>query len=161
MMEAYSEAAQKLFLLNNMLRSVFPDCPFMASTLNLGPKTVTKEHRDGRNLGFGLCCIMVFGNFDHRQGGHLKLKEPNVTMEVAPGCAVFIPSAIVTHSNTPIGETDKRYSLTLYSAGSLFLWVDNDGQKLKSLPPHRLLDYKSSSEKRWRAGWKLYRTWSS
>ncbi|KAF7377996.1 hypothetical protein MSAN_00223500 [Mycena sanguinolenta] len=45
----------------------------------------------------------------------------------ADGIAL-IPSAVVTHSNTPIADDEERFSLLQYSAGALFRWVDNGFQ---------------------------------
>ncbi|KAF8580510.1 hypothetical protein K439DRAFT_1281358, partial [Ramaria rubella] len=121
----YTENALQLLASNSLLKSVFPNCPFMAATLNLGPHSVCFEHRDHHNLAFGLCCVMVFGNFNYRRGGQVRLREAGVTWEVAPGDIFYIPSASITHSNLPIAPEENRYSFTLYSAGGLFSWTAN------------------------------------
>ncbi|KIY61385.1 hypothetical protein CYLTODRAFT_447726 [Cylindrobasidium torrendii FP15055 ss-10] len=41
------------------------------------------------------------------------------------GVTVFIPSALITHYNLPIAPGETRYSITQYSAGGLFRWVNN------------------------------------
>ncbi|KAJ7683505.1 hypothetical protein B0H14DRAFT_2422399, partial [Mycena olivaceomarginata] len=38
---------------------------------------------------------------------------------------VFIPSAIIQHSNVPIRSHETRSSFTQYTAGGLFRWVRN------------------------------------
>ena len=62
----------------------YPKLPFMASTLNLGPQTVTLPHYDGKNLATGLCGVMPFGPFNSSKGGHLCLHEARVVLEMAP-----------------------------------------------------------------------------
>ena len=100
----------------------FPGCQFMASTVNLGPHTVTDFHRDSQNLAYGLCCVIPFGNFLYRKGSLLILKELGLELEVAPGDVVFLPSACITHGNMLLfyGEMEKCYSLTLYTSDSCF-----------------------------------------
>ncbi|KAJ7727870.1 hypothetical protein B0H14DRAFT_3169419 [Mycena olivaceomarginata] len=41
------------------------------------------------------------------------------------GSSIFIPSAIVRHSNVPIQSHETRSSFTQYTAGGLFRWVRN------------------------------------
>lgn len=96
---------------------------------------------------------MPFGRFDWKKGGHLHLKEPNVTFEVRPGEIVFIPSASVTHFNTPLQPGETRYSMALYSPGYLFQYIDNAFQK-KVMPKSR---GKAFSNRKWTWGWNLYR----
>jgi hypothetical protein len=39
---------------------------------------------------------------------------------------IFLPSAILKHSNTAIGRTEKRSSVTQYNSEGLFRWVAYD-----------------------------------
>lgn len=98
---------------------------FAAATLNMGPRTITLPHYDSANLAFGLCAIFIFGRFNGQTGGYLVIKELGIVLELPSGCIVFIPSALVMHYNIDIQAGESRYSLTLYSAGSLFRWVYN------------------------------------
>ena len=41
------------------------------------------------------------------------------------GSTIIIPSAMVRHSNTSVGMNKTCYSVTQYSAGGLFHWVEN------------------------------------
>lgn len=130
----------------------FAGCPFFAAAVNCGPQVCCKPHLDRLNLSFGQCLIMPFGQFDWKKGGHLHLKEPNVTFEVRPGEIMFIPSASVTHSNTPLQSGETRYSIALYSPGYLFQYIDNAFQKQIKDMPHS----KAFSERQWTYGWDLY-----
>jgi len=106
--------------LNQVKNQIFPNSPFCATTVNMGPKTATKPHRDSKNLVGGLCAIMVLGDFDHHKSGHLILHEPKLILELKPGDLVFIPSSGVTHSNSPITCGGIRMSIVQYTAGQNF-----------------------------------------
>ncbi|KAJ7816451.1 hypothetical protein B0H14DRAFT_2261527, partial [Mycena olivaceomarginata] len=84
-------------------------------------------HTDGANKADGMCLIGTLGDFDPDKGGHLVCWD-NLLIRFPPGCSILIPSAVVTHSNTPIQEDEERYSIIQYSAGSLFRWVANGHQ---------------------------------
>lgn len=133
----------------------YPELPFMASTVNLGPKTVTLPHRDGKNLATGLCAVMPFGPFESSRGGHLCLHEAGVVLELAPGQVVLFPSALIMHSNLQVLEGDKRYSITAYTAGQLFAWKANQGP-VEGLSPSGKRAHYDSGEMRWRQGWKQF-----
>jgi hypothetical protein len=46
-------------------------------------------------------------------------------VEFPPGSTIFVPSAIVTHSNTPIQPYERRYLFTQYCAGGIFRFIAN------------------------------------
>ncbi|KAF9016682.1 hypothetical protein BDP27DRAFT_1251676, partial [Rhodocollybia butyracea] len=51
---------------------------------------------------------------------------------------VLIPSAVITHSNTPVAEGDVRTLFTQYTAGAIFCWVENNcltEDRLEELDP--------------------------
>lgn len=148
----YDDANMKFHLQDALLSQVFPDCPFFALSVNYGPQTVCEAHRDMMNLPSGLCPIMAFGRYDFCRGGHLRLHEAKVRLEVRPGDVVFIPSATITHSNTPIAPGETRYSVTLYSSGTLFQFIDNN------FVPKMMLPAVSDKEAEtfWQASWLLY-----
>ncbi|KAI0041140.1 hypothetical protein FA95DRAFT_1478318, partial [Auriscalpium vulgare] len=70
----------------------------------------------------GWCAVTALGSYDHRCGGHLILWELGLVIEFPPGCTILLPSALITHGNTPIQENETRYSLTQYMAGALVRW---------------------------------------
>ncbi|KAF7324229.1 hypothetical protein MSAN_02531900 [Mycena sanguinolenta] len=124
----YHEVKQVLLAKNPHLRRTFPRSPFAAVTANLGPVSVSPPHTDGNNKADGLCLISALGSFNPDLGGHLVLWDYNMMVRFPPGCSVLIPSAVVTHSNTPIFAGEERFSLIQYSAGALFRWVANGHQ---------------------------------
>lgn len=134
--------------------------PFAAMTANFGPQTVCRSHRDLKNLAYGLCTIMVLGDFDYRRGGHLILHEFKLVIEMRPGDIIFIPSAIVTHENIPVGENETRQSLVFYSAGGLFRWTAAGCRSHKTWAASKDADaykqHQKDGEARWRNGWNLF-----
>lgn len=139
------------------LQPPFGDLPFAASTLNLGPRTVTTRHKDSKNLSFGLCAIVALGEFDAKKGGRLRLEEAKVELEFAPGDIILIPSACVTHYNTDIGRRETRSSLTFYSAGQLVRWVKDGCRPVSSLNAAEKAEVIKRGEETWKEGWSLYR----
>ncbi|KAF9049002.1 hypothetical protein BJ165DRAFT_1526387 [Panaeolus papilionaceus] len=112
---------------------------FSATTYNMGPQTVCFPHTDLANLAYGWCAIVALGDYNPTLGGHLVLWECKLVVEFPPGSLVFIPSAIIAHSNTPIQPHEHRYSFTQYTAGGLFRWVDQEFKSQK--------DYQASKTK--------------
>ncbi|KAJ7619488.1 hypothetical protein FB45DRAFT_755230 [Roridomyces roridus] len=107
------------------LKRVFPRSPFAATTFNLGPFSVSPPHADRGNKADGFCLIGALGTFDADKGGHIVLWDYNLIIHFPAGCSVLIPSAVVTHSNTPIQDGEERFSIIQYSAGGLFRWAAN------------------------------------
>jgi hypothetical protein len=118
MLERRDSSLQRPFLC-----SVFP-----AATFNLGPRTACIPHMDHANLPFGWCAISSLGTFNPALGGHLVLEELRLVVEFPAGSIVLIPSAVVTHSNTPVSMNETRYSFTQYAAGDLFRWIERGFQ---------------------------------
>ncbi|KAJ7870755.1 hypothetical protein B0H14DRAFT_2345549, partial [Mycena olivaceomarginata] len=85
-------------------------------------------HADFGNKADGMCLIGTLGDFNADQGGHLVCWDYDLIVRFPPGCSILIPSAVVTHSNTPIQDGEERFSLIQYSAGGLFRWVNNGFQ---------------------------------
>ncbi|KAJ7771429.1 hypothetical protein B0H14DRAFT_2402191, partial [Mycena olivaceomarginata] len=121
----YHRTKQTLLQQNSFLWRTFARSPFTAVTANLGPVSVSPPHTDAGNKADGMCLIGALGNFDPSQGGHLVCWDYDLIIRFPPGCNILIPSAVVTHSNTPIQDGEERFSLIQYSAGGLFRWVDN------------------------------------
>ncbi|KAF4565733.1 hypothetical protein EYR40_002197 [Pleurotus pulmonarius] len=134
--EEYNIVLNRLESSQPELRRNFPNSDFASTTVNLGPQTVSITHADSANLAYGLCAITALGDFDPDQGGQLILWNLRVVIRFPPGSTLLVPSALIPHSNLPIQPEESRYSVTQYSAGSLFRWVDNglcsDGDRLKT-----------------------------
>ncbi|KZS89055.1 hypothetical protein SISNIDRAFT_387904, partial [Sistotremastrum niveocremeum HHB9708] len=102
-----------------------PRCPFFAMSQNFGPQAVSVRHKDIKNLVSGLCLIFVLGLFCHQNGGHVVLHEAKVLLEAPWGTILLIPSALVTHENLKILESEQRYVFTMYSAGGIWRYRDH------------------------------------
>lgn len=136
--------------------STFPTAAF-----NLGPNVWTFKHRDALNLVYGWCAIHALGKFDPQKGGHLVLWELRLVIEFPPGALVLIPSAVITHSNTPVAEGDTRSSFTQYMPGGLFRWVDYGHCLVEDCKRKNPTLYREQSDKKdekWKMGLELLTT---
>ncbi|KAJ7936223.1 hypothetical protein B0H13DRAFT_1571678, partial [Mycena leptocephala] len=61
-----------------------------AVTFNLGPDTVTVEHRDSHNLAHGVCPITSAGNYNHKTGGHIYIRQLKVVIEFPSGSTMTV-----------------------------------------------------------------------
>lgn len=108
---------------NPNLERLCKGCPFATMMFNLGPAVCTFPHQDYKNLPNGWCAVTSFGNFDPEKGGHIVLWDLKIAIEFPPYATIFIPSAIVEHSNTAVGEGETRRSITHYNSAGLFRWI--------------------------------------
>jgi hypothetical protein len=141
----------------NFVGSVFAACTF-----NFGPRAITVPHLDFGNLSWGWCTITALGSFDPDLGGHLILWDLKLIIQFPPGSTILIPSAIVRHSNVPVGLDERRYSFTQYTAGGLFRWIRNgfktDEAFELSATPLEKNARQAEAETRWAHGVAMYST---
>ncbi|KAF7761322.1 hypothetical protein Agabi119p4_10731 [Agaricus bisporus var. burnettii] len=104
---------------------------FTCHSENLPPSAFTVPHRDMMNLAFGWCAIFALGEFDFQQGGHLVLHDLKLMVPFPHGSCILIPSAFLWHSNLPVRKQDSRASITFYTPGGLFRFIDNHFQTEK------------------------------
>ncbi|CAK5284023.1 unnamed protein product [Mycena citricolor] len=137
------------FLVWAFTRSVFAACTF-----NLGPRAVTCDHLDHANLAWGWCVITALCWFDPDRGGHLILRDLKLIIRFPAGSSIFLPSALLKHSNAPVQPAEKRLSFTQYTAGGLFRWVQNgfQGDGKVSMSTHAKATRQHQAEERWRIG---------
>lgn len=134
-------------------------CIMPAVTINLGPKTICKAHRDWKNLLYGFCWVLALGDYDYKCGGHIVLHELRQIIEFPPRAIVGLPSAIVTHQNTPILDNETRRSVTFYAAGGLFRWSEYGGMSLKDFKASKGSGYQQADNdrmSRWAEGWNMF-----
>ncbi|KAI0041837.1 hypothetical protein FA95DRAFT_1500892, partial [Auriscalpium vulgare] len=122
MLRRYSDVVSEVRRRDPSLSLAFSNSVFPTATFNFGPQVATSLHRDHLNVPFGWCAVTALGNYDHRQGGHLILWELGLVVEFPPGCTILLPSALITHGNTPIRDGETRYSFTQWMAGALMRW---------------------------------------
>jgi hypothetical protein len=158
----YADRLERLIKESNdvKLKKKFKSSVFAAATYNFGSRTVCNTHRDSGNLPYGWCAITALGRFNPNKGGHMVLWELGLAIRFPPGSTILIPSAVITHSNTPIEKGETRYSFTQYSAGGLFRWVEHgfqsEGDFDSKLSPQGKITEKRRKEGRWMEGLGLF-----
>ena len=108
---------------NPRLKRPFPKSPFGAMTFNFGRRVCTIPHKDHQNLSWGWCSVTSLGSYDYERGGHLVLWDLDIAVQFPPHSTIFIPSAIIEHSNTSIQPGESRMSITQYNSAGLFRWI--------------------------------------
>ncbi|KAL1740791.1 hypothetical protein HDZ31DRAFT_76641 [Schizophyllum fasciatum] len=152
----YGETLAALLSSDAALSRNFRASVWACITINFGPRTVTYPHRDYANLPFGWCAITALGNYDPDKGGDLILWDCKMVIRFPPGSTILIPSAILRHSNTRIGRRERRYSVTQYTAGAIFRWVEHgfqlDEAYYAGLTPEEQAQDRRTAAGRWRRG---------
>ena len=92
--------------------------------------------------------IVALGDYDPSKGGHLLLWDLKVAVRFPPGALIFLPSAILRHSNVAVGPSERRYSFTQYTAGGLFRWFECGFQSQKA--------FEAKGNKHRRTGWERW-----
>ncbi|KAJ2933959.1 hypothetical protein H1R20_g3123, partial [Candolleomyces eurysporus] len=158
----YKAHLDPLMQKENHLKKNFEKSIFTSAAFNLGPNVCTLSHRDCMNCPFGWCAIQSLGQFDHTLGGHLVLEDLKLLVEFPPGCLILIPSAVLTHANTPIQVGEMRASFTQYCAGALFRYVDNNfmtqDEFRASVTGEEFEAKMKEKETRWKKGLELFST---
>ncbi|KAK7024474.1 hypothetical protein VNI00_016271 [Paramarasmius palmivorus] len=126
----------------------FKKSAFTTIAFNFGGKVRCWKHQDQQNLPLGWCAITALGRFDPTQSARLILWELKLVIDFPPGSTILIPSAVITHSNTRIAEGDERTSITQYTAGAIFRWVDAGCKTDKALKAHDVDAWKEHERKK-------------
>ncbi|KAG6835061.1 hypothetical protein H0H93_005200 [Arthromyces matolae] len=120
----YMDTLNPLFHKLPYLRRIIKGCIFPTAAFNFGGNVVTKAHRDCMNYAVGWCAVVALGTFDPSKGGHIVFPDLKIVVEFPPASVILIPSATLTHANTPV-MNGERASFTLYCSGGLFRYVVN------------------------------------
>ncbi|TFK60486.1 hypothetical protein BDN72DRAFT_779344, partial [Pluteus cervinus] len=120
----FCQRLRRLFEHDTSLEGNFVNSVFPATSFNLGPRTVSLDHTDASNVGYGLCALVSLGNFDSTKGGHLVLFDLGLIVPFPSSSVALLPSGILRHGNTTIQPGEERYSIAQYCAGGLIRWVD-------------------------------------
>ncbi|EIN04544.1 hypothetical protein PUNSTDRAFT_128348 [Punctularia strigosozonata HHB-11173 SS5] len=105
-------------------------------------------HRDSQNFVTGICVVMPFGDFQPSAGACLVIEELGLSFEVAPGVAIYFPSALYNHYNTQLSQMGVRGSLVLWTGGTLIQWVDCGGRAKCEMPAEDRARYELSARDR-------------
>ena len=137
-------------------RFVHENSSFLGISYNLGPRAEARLHRDDKNLAPGICVIAALGKFDHRLSGHLILVEPKTILEVKPGDVVIMPSAVITHCNSPLRPGDFRASIVQYTAGAIFRFIAQGFKTQKNMSQEAVQELKDGGTFRFQQTWNLF-----
>ncbi|THV07307.1 hypothetical protein K435DRAFT_643672, partial [Dendrothele bispora CBS 962.96] len=121
----------------------FPRSVFASISVNFGPRTCTQVHTDSKNTAHGMCAVTALGDFNPKVGGHIVLWDLKIVLEFPPGCTVLLPSALIRHSNIPIQQNETRYSITQYTAGGIWRWLDAGGRTEAEMSTEELAEFKA------------------
>ncbi|KIM36469.1 hypothetical protein M413DRAFT_78216, partial [Hebeloma cylindrosporum] len=158
--EYYDTRLKQLCKHNPRLIKNFPKSVFPTAAFNFG-NVRTFKHRDTQNCPFGWCGITALGRFDPKKGGHLILWELKLVVEFPPCSTILIPSAMITHSNTPVAKGDVRNSFTQYCVGGLFRYINNGfmiDKVLRRKDPTKFREMEALKATRWQMGLGLFST---
>lgn len=87
------------------------------------------------------------------------LDEIKKVIEFPAGSLFLLPSATITHCNTPVQEHEIRMSFTQFCAGGIFRYVDNGfrtGSALRERDPAAYADVIEAKKTRWELGISLW-----
>ncbi|KAH9886483.1 hypothetical protein C8Q73DRAFT_748948 [Cubamyces lactineus] len=129
-----------------------PGNSFAAATFNLGPQTFTRPHLDHLNLPWGWCAITALGAFNHTRCGQVVLWNLRKIIEFLCAATIYMPSAVVEHSNLAVDSEEERLSITQYTAGALFRWVESGSRLLRHLDAATRADMETNGRARWETG---------
>ncbi|KAE9387645.1 hypothetical protein BT96DRAFT_837375, partial [Gymnopus androsaceus JB14] len=120
---------------NPQIERAFKDCCYPACHLNLHNAS-TLIHTDYWNLVFLMCSIVCMGHFDHTRSGLLITWPLGLAFEFPAGTAMYIPSACVAHSNTPIDPHERRHLMAFFIPAGLARWFHNGFRSDKEFTEH-------------------------
>ncbi|TEB26990.1 hypothetical protein FA13DRAFT_1604994, partial [Coprinellus micaceus] len=98
---------------------------YPCAAFNFGPRVRCKPHKDFGNAPQTFCAVQASGRFNPMRGGHLIIKELKIFIHFPAASTILIPSALLTHSNTPVGAHEIRLSFTQFVPGGLLRYVHN------------------------------------
>ncbi|KAL1658386.1 hypothetical protein GGF50DRAFT_67357 [Schizophyllum commune] len=156
--DEYAKTKKKLLEWKPRMRRFlnFKKSVWSCLTINFGPRTQCCPHRDFNNLSYGFCAITALGDFDPDRGGHLILRELKLVIRFPPGASIIVPSALITHYNAHIGQGETRYSVTQYTSGAIFRFVEHglklDADYYASLNAAGRRQAAAANTARWRKG---------
>ncbi|KAJ7728435.1 hypothetical protein DFH07DRAFT_969868 [Mycena maculata] len=103
--------------------------------------------------------------FNPNLGGHLVLWDLRLIIRFPPGATIFIPLAILRHSNVKIRANERRYSFTQFTPAGIFRWVYNGFRTDKDIENSTLTTdelrerWRADRARRWEEGVLMYRIW--
>ncbi|KAF6750834.1 hypothetical protein DFP72DRAFT_817224 [Ephemerocybe angulata] len=119
------EKLNRLYECDPTLKKNWDSSVYPCAVFNFGPRVACKIHKDSSNALQTFCAITALGNYNPKLGGHLYLKELGIFIQFLPGSTILIPSALLSHANTPVAPHKIRVLFMLFVPGGLIHFVDN------------------------------------
>ena len=132
----YADTLDRLYAHYPTLKPPFVKSVWSALSINFPPRAYCKMHLDRKNKAVGWCAIFAGGQFDHKKGEHLRPPRLGLQLEFPANSVILIPSALLIHGNTPIQPGERRFVITMYTAGALFRHDDYAYQTESFLKEH-------------------------
>ncbi|KAF9060902.1 hypothetical protein BDP27DRAFT_1236045 [Rhodocollybia butyracea] len=104
------------------LQPNFDNSVYSCMTVNFGPAMWSYIHTDSKNDPTIPCTVTAGGEYDHTKGGHIVLWDFNLVLEFPPGATIILPLALI------LQKGEKRVSVTQYTAGGIWHWLEYRGQ---------------------------------
>jgi hypothetical protein len=138
----------------------FPYMQFDSASLNMGSRAVTTLHRDHRNLVWGICCVGVFGHFNHELSAQLQMKEPKVVVELRPYDLFLFPSGSITHGSRPLmfPHSEERRVIAFWTPGGNFSWLCQGDRPKSQMSKEEQAAFDGDGRVRWERGYELFST---
>ncbi|CAA7263527.1 unnamed protein product [Cyclocybe aegerita] len=83
---------------------------------------------DFTNLPFGLCSVTALGDFNPAASACFVFYDLGIIVQFPPGSTLILTSAAIVHANSSMGPGETRCSITQYTPGGLFRWVEHGFQ---------------------------------
>ncbi|KAJ3897772.1 hypothetical protein F5879DRAFT_1012865 [Lentinula edodes] len=146
-----SSLLEKILKSRPEIRRMFAGCCYGACHFNLH-NAATLDHEDYYNLLFALCAVYASGKYDHTRSGYLIAWSLGIVTQFPAGSAAFLPSAWVTHANTPIDNKngEHRSSIAFFMSAGLARWYHNGYMSDK--------EFKERASAKQLSAWKDYRS---
>lgn len=106
------------------ITQMFEHCCYATCHFNLH-KAATLDHEDWFNLLFGMCAAYSSGLYNHTHSAYFIAWSLGIVTQFPPACAIYVPSACVTHANTPIAPHETRSSIAFFMSAGLARWYHN------------------------------------
>ncbi|KAE9401323.1 hypothetical protein BT96DRAFT_818081 [Gymnopus androsaceus JB14] len=154
----YSSLLEHILADSPEIVRMFQGCCYGACHLNLHNAS-TVDHEDWYNILFGMCAVYSSGLYDHTRSGHFIAWSLGIVAQFPPACAVYVPSACVTHANTPIASHETRSSIAFFMSAGLARWYHNgyisDKEFKERASVAQLNAWNASRAKLWEVGLEL------
>jgi hypothetical protein len=140
---------------NPKIKRSFPGSCYPACTFNLHSAS-TLYHSDFWNWLFSMCAIFSGGKFDHKRSSHFIAWGLGIAVEFPRGSTIYIPSAAVPHSNSPIAADERRHSMVFFLPAGLVSYYhsgfrsDKDFRELAT--PDQLGAWLDHRQNMWKVG---------